>query len=291
MTVAVSSKDRVAKCRKILDVDPTSQIFAALAEAHRKQGELERAFEVCQTGLRIHPSYGAAHAVMAKISIDRGMYDWAEAEVNKAIELEGQSRATELLQAEIHLYKKEFAEATRLLKKLYQLDPHNHHVKKLLDIAQNIPKEIMAVATREKSIKENLEQPPYVATEQAASEGPRVLGHAELLNEIISISGITVAMLLRSDGLIEETKWSTGVERSEYGNTLSELKNDLSNDVMKASFGKLNTVLVETGKNVLYMTRLSDRVLALIGDENTNLGALRMKVAGLIEMYQPGQAG
>src|SRR5512138_3451538 len=97
--------DRISKCERILQSDPNSQIFAALAEAYRKQGNLEKAFHVCQNGLRVHPSYGSAHVVMAKINMDRGLYDWAETEINKAIEIEGTSRAVELLLAEVHIYR------------------------------------------------------------------------------------------------------------------------------------------------------------------------------------------
>ena len=61
-------EDRIAKCNKLLDANPNSQIFAALAEAYRKKGELDKAFRICQGGLRIHPSYGSAHVVMAKIN-------------------------------------------------------------------------------------------------------------------------------------------------------------------------------------------------------------------------------
>ena len=36
--------ERIEKCNKILDENPSSQIFAALAEAYRKKGDLEKAF-------------------------------------------------------------------------------------------------------------------------------------------------------------------------------------------------------------------------------------------------------
>jgi len=81
--------DRISKCQKILEVDPNSQIFAALAEAYRKRGDLDKAFQVCQNGLWIHPSYGSGHLVMSKINLDRGLYDWAEIEANKAQDLDG----------------------------------------------------------------------------------------------------------------------------------------------------------------------------------------------------------
>ena len=141
MTVAVEIEDRIIKCRKILESDPNSQIFAALAEAYRKKGELDKAFRICQGGLRIHPSYGSAHVIMAKINLDRGLYDWAEAEVNKAAEIDGRSRAIDLLLAEIYLFKGDYKSSVKLLNRLLQVDPENLQIKKLLDIALKIPEE------------------------------------------------------------------------------------------------------------------------------------------------------
>ena len=95
--------DRISKCEKILDSDPNSQIFAALADAYRKKGDLEKSFRTCQNGLRIHPSYGSAHVIMAKVNLDRGLYDWAEIEAEKAVEIDGRTRSIELLLAEIYI--------------------------------------------------------------------------------------------------------------------------------------------------------------------------------------------
>ncbi len=105
MTAVVELEDRIEKCQRLLETDPNSQIFAALAEAYRKRGELDKAFRVCQGGLKVHPSYASAHVVMAKINLDRGLYDWAEAEVRKAMDLEGTTRVNELLLAEVQIYQ------------------------------------------------------------------------------------------------------------------------------------------------------------------------------------------
>ena len=102
-------EDRISKCNKLLDANPNSQIFAALAEAYRKKGDLDLAFRICQEGLRIHPDYGSAHMVMARINVDKGMFDWAEIEVRKTIDIEGNSHTTDLLLAEIYINKNDMA--------------------------------------------------------------------------------------------------------------------------------------------------------------------------------------
>jgi tetratricopeptide (TPR) repeat protein len=131
--------NRISQCEKILDQDPNSQIFAALADSYRKKGEFDKAFRVCHNGLRIHKSYGAAHVVMAKINLDRGIYDFAEIEANKAIEIDGRTCRNELLLAEIYIYQGAFKKAISFLKKLSKENPENEQIVKLLKIAERIP--------------------------------------------------------------------------------------------------------------------------------------------------------
>ncbi len=97
--------ERIEKCQRLLEADPNSQIFAALAEACRKKGDLDLAFRICKNGLKVHNNYGSAHVVMAKINLDRGLYDWAEIEAKRASELDGKTRTIDLLLAEIYIYK------------------------------------------------------------------------------------------------------------------------------------------------------------------------------------------
>ena len=132
--------ERIAKCEKILSSNPGSQIFAALAEAHRKKGELDKAFQVCQKGLKTHPDYGSAHLVMARINLDKGMLDWAETEVEKAAKLGGNAHSIEILRCEILLAKGQLEDAIERLKKLLKADPGNDQIKKLMATAESARK-------------------------------------------------------------------------------------------------------------------------------------------------------
>ncbi|MCZ6635621.1 MAG: hypothetical protein O7G87_19670, partial [bacterium] len=51
---------------KICLKNPTSILFARLAEGYLQQGQVKRAFEICRQGLRYRPSYVAGHLVMGK---------------------------------------------------------------------------------------------------------------------------------------------------------------------------------------------------------------------------------
>ncbi len=286
MTVAVEIDDRIAKCRKILESDPNSQIFAALAEAYRKKGELDKAFRICQGGLRIHPSYGSAHVVMAKINLDRGLYDWAEAEVNKAVEIDGRSRAIDLLLAEVFLFKGDYKRSVKLLNRLLQVDPENVQIKKLLDIALKIPEEQQARIGS--PVSESIEETRISVAEvpEAPSKESSVLGTNDILRQAVTIPKMQGAQFINHEGLVIDSEWSVKIDVTTCGAALAEVDQFVNLELVKASFGHVEVVLIETAEYVFYLVEVTDGMFLFVGDGEINLGTMRMKIATLIDSYQ-----
>jgi predicted regulator of Ras-like GTPase activity (Roadblock/LC7/MglB family) len=286
---------RIAKCKKILDSDPNSQIFAALAEAMRRRGDLEKAFRVCQNGLKVHPSYGSAHVVMAKINLDRQLYDWAEIEARKAAECDGWTRATELLLSEIYIYKGEFQPAIKLLKKLHESDPTNPQITKLLTIARQIPQQHAA----------EIGEAPPVADKRPTSVTTAVPGHRgertvitgapteaarepelsdidQILEWVIALPGVDGALFANAEGLVVKSQWTMRMDRDVCGAVGCEISRKLDQTLTDSFFGNVHTVLVETGDYTLYTVRAHDGMFVFVANSKSNLGALRMKLGALL---------
>jgi predicted regulator of Ras-like GTPase activity (Roadblock/LC7/MglB family) len=292
-------EDRIEKCQKILESEPNSQIFAALAEALRRKGELDQAFRVCQGGLRLHPGYGSAHIVMAKINLDRGLYDWAEAEVKRAIEIEGNSRTIELLLAEIFIFKGEFASAVKLLRKLSQADPNNDQIRKLLDIAQQLPNEQAALLEPKAPRSGRIEirggqhrpipipntplapPPPAVAAPVSSSR----MTSAEILGQAVSIPDVDGALFVNFEGLVVESEWASRLDASACAAATADVSKLLNQELIRASFGQLETILIETADPMFYIVRVADGLFLFYGNRRVNLGTLRKRIASLIDIY------
>lgn len=303
MTATAELDERIAKCQKILQADPNSQIFAALAEAYRKKGDLDTAFRICQNGLRVHPSYGSAHIVMAKINLDRGLYDWAEAEVEKARQLDGNSRAIELLLAEIYIYKGEFNRAIQLLKKLHESDPTNEHITRLLDIAERIPREQQAAmrasppsapAAKPAAVppdrpEEPVQKPAVEADkrreEPAAEEQDGPLSAKEILNRAVTIPEVVGALFINSEGLVLEAEWGLDMDAATCGAVMADIDLFLTQELVKASFGQCATILIETDAQVFYMRRVAQGSFLFVASARVNLGTLRMRIGTLMARF------
>jgi predicted regulator of Ras-like GTPase activity (Roadblock/LC7/MglB family) len=282
--------ERIAKCNKILDENPSSQIFAALADAYRKKGELDKAFRICQNGLKVHPNYGSAHLVMAKINLDKNMYDWAETEVQKAVELDGATRATDLLLSEIYIYKGEFNKACRMLESLHQADPDNEQIKKLLEIARRIPMDAdhvieatgaAAGADRPEPEPEKPQAPVHATDEPAVAPEPD-LNHKQMLKALVATPGIDGVILLNSDGLVIEAVWNVPGETDVVGALATEAARFATSQMRDSGFGNLMSMMIETPDSIIYLAGAKAKLLTVVCSETVNLGGLKMKLATLL---------
>lgn len=289
MTTPDIIDERISKCQKILAEDPNSQIFAALADSFRKKGDLEQAFRICQNGLKIHPSYGSAHVVLAKINLDRGLYDWAEAEAKKAADIDGRTRTIELLMAEIHIYKGEFTEAIKLLKKLLSSDPDNFQIQKLLEIAQKIPSEQAAIlGTADDLPQAKTEKEPVVKEAAAAPpvEEEIIESERELVTAGIRLNGVDGVALINPEGLIIDKEWAHKIDPGLCGATLSEAATLMNDELLKSSFGEFNSAQIEAGEVNYFASKVKVGLAVFVTDHRANLGAIRMKIENLLGRYR-----
>jgi len=285
-------EERIAKCQKLLDSDPNSQIFAALAEALRRNGDLEKAFRVCQNGLKVHPSYGSAHVVMAKINLDRRLYDWAEIEARKAAECDGWTRATELLLSEIYIYKGEFQPAIKLLTRLHESDPTNPQIGKLLEIARQIPKQHSSIIGDKKTASDKKAETAAAQTGKPDQKDAADMAEAtdedappdidQTLEWVIGLPGIDGALFTNPEGLVAKSQWTMRMDRNACGAAVCEISNKLDRILADTSFGSVRTVLVETGDHTFYTVRAQDGMFVFVANSKANLGALRMKLGALL---------
>jgi len=284
--MATSSEldERIEKCQHLMEADPNSQIFAALAEAYRKKGDLDLAFRICKNGLKVHNNYGSAHVVMAKINLDRGLYDWAEIEAKRASELDGKTRTVGLLLAEIYIYKGEFKQAIKILKDLHSKDIDNPQIKKLLEIAQRIPEEQAAEAETVQVESGRIEVTEVARPgDSPIAIAPKGMDLKEVMDEALAVKGVRGALLVSNEGLVAESRWQLKSDVNECGAVMSEIWKSLSGQKLSKAFGNANNVLIESSDLIFYLVKSYNGVLVFVAGPTTNLGTLRLKIEGLVE--------
>jgi predicted regulator of Ras-like GTPase activity (Roadblock/LC7/MglB family) len=261
--------ERIEKCERILSENSESLIFASLSDAYRKKGDLAKAFHICSGGLKLHPDYGPGHLVMAKINMERGMYSEAERELSLSIQTDGNTRATEFLMAQILIKKGETKEAKKILEKLKYTDPENQTIKDLLQ------------AIKHHTDSGKLSYDVMMAEERWRIE--RVVDLKDAVGYLKSLPGVVGTLVVGEDGLVVESRLNSSLKKELIGAITAKITQCVKDGISGIGFGEYEQIMVEIPSLELWITRLNNQALLLCCSSDANLGALKVRVAELIE--------
>jgi tetratricopeptide (TPR) repeat protein len=112
-----------------LQREPSSQAYAALAEAYRRAGRLDEAVTLCRQGLERHPGYATARFILAKTLLDRDEPGAARDEVERFLATEPDHEPGLRLAMECAIRQADPAGALDHCRRLVALDPDDRSVQ------------------------------------------------------------------------------------------------------------------------------------------------------------------
>lgn len=107
---------------------PESRIFAPLADACRKSGDVERAIELCEKGLEAYPDYASAHVILGKCFYDKGATERSRAEFERVIELDPENMVALKFLGDILMSEGDRDAAISYYRRILAIDPTNEEV-------------------------------------------------------------------------------------------------------------------------------------------------------------------
>jgi tetratricopeptide (TPR) repeat protein len=119
----------IEKYQKLYESDPQSKVFAPLAEAYRKSGDTQKAYNICKKGVIQHPSFASGHVSMARIYKEMKEYDKSLHHLRKAIQLAPENIQAHNLMAEICVETRKPKEALNAFKQVLFLNPKDSKAK------------------------------------------------------------------------------------------------------------------------------------------------------------------
>lgn len=124
--------DLIEKYQKIYEDDPQSKVFAPLAEAYRRMGLTEEAYNLAHRGVSVHPQFASGLIVYARILIDMKKIEGAEAQLLKAIYSTPDNILAHELLGECKLSRKKYQEALKCYKMVLFLNPHHQKAQDVI---------------------------------------------------------------------------------------------------------------------------------------------------------------
>jgi DNA-binding SARP family transcriptional activator len=123
--------DEIRHFESRLAREPTSQAYAALAEAYRRAGRAAEAVTLCREGLARHPGYETTRLVLAKALLEAGDTGAAGMEIDRFLAGEPDHEPALRIAVECALRNGEPAGALGHARRLAALDPHDRAVQGL----------------------------------------------------------------------------------------------------------------------------------------------------------------
>ncbi len=277
MFESVELEDRITKCERILATDENSQIFAALADAYRKNGDLQKAQDVCLRGLKIHPNYSLARIVMAKVFMAHENFDSAWQELKKAVVSSGRTRAIDILESEVLIRKGKKNEARAILEKLYSSDPEDESIKNLMTLLK--------------------EERPSRTFSDITMPDFRVGGSKKkelTLSEVISILKVLPRVLgvvaVNHQGLALEGRFDGSYSREEVAALSKSIYDIARAGGTRVDLGETREILIETQSSKLWIFNKESFLLVIYARDDVSIGSLKLKLEELLQrMNQFGE--
>lgn len=124
--------------QKMLDENPSSRIFAPLAEAYRQNGNLQRALQICRQGLNLHPNFASGWYQLAKIFIARQEPERALEAYKKAVHLAPENIQAHRALAELYLRQRNSKDALKSFKMVLYLAPDDERAKTVIEKLESL---------------------------------------------------------------------------------------------------------------------------------------------------------
>jgi tetratricopeptide (TPR) repeat protein len=173
VTSAGSFEAEISRLAQKLAENPTSRLFAPLADAYRRAGRIGEAIEVCRLGLEHHPDYLSGLLVLARCHHDAGDADAAEATFRRVVERDPNNVVAQRALGEIAHARGEDEEAIARYRRAIELQPGDAELRERLD---------SLVAARQ-AVAPAVAQPQPAAVEEVAGEEIATLTLAEVYAE------------------------------------------------------------------------------------------------------------
>ncbi len=271
---------RIEKCKKVLNSDANSQVFAALADCYRKKGELELALDVCSKGLQLHPDYGSGHFVMSKILFDMGNFKEAYEELLRAKSCDKPTYSMEIFECKLMVEMGNLSKAQSKLRELRERDPSNSQI---IAITETIKKD-MHKAVGEKqtaNAKPDIRKETINQTAVSADNSKDRTGIEKLIAFLNSFPNLVgFAVVENSDKLV--TASGFGDESKPDEKQVSEMLTTINENLRKVGLGEMRNCLIETKLHNLIFREFDNYKVIIRAEKSFSLGLLNLRLSKIM---------
>lgn len=259
--------DEIRRLSDELAHDPASLVFLQLAEALRRQGQLEHALRIAVRGVERHPGNADAHDLLARIATDRGEPDRASSAWETVLQLAPTHVGARKGLGFLCFQQGRLEEAEAHLGDAVRCDPSDAGVAAALAHVRE--------ARRAGGARDSSGAPPAASAATGGRVGKTAGDSRMLFAELLDEADQT-AVLLDRDGLVLGGAYFTWDGRDvahEVGAALSGVSDEADRATRHLEIGDWSMIVVETEAAAVAMAPAeADGLVVLAAGSSTPLG-------------------
>ena len=248
------------------DKTPESRIFAPLADACRKNGDVDKAIELCEAGLERYPDYASAHVILGKCFYDKGATERSRAEFERVIEIDPENMVALKFMGDILMSEGDRDGATSNYRRILAIDPTNEEVSGTLEGLENEFREKEIDLSDRKKIK-SAGQPGELATMTLAG----IYTAQGYYNKALKI----YEEILEAEPGNREASEMTGKIKTMIESSNRELEETFDEEVMTISIDDVSDEMIENTAGPGTGSPGSEEEEAPMGEEEKDDGIVR----------------
>ncbi len=270
--------ERIERCLAILADNPHSQVFAALAEAYRRRGDFGRAFSVCKSGLKHHPDYSPAYVVLAKLYLHQKMLPDALTSLQRAVELDGTTRVTDVLEAEIQLALGDIKATQVVIDRLRMTDPGNVSLPELVEQLKLLRSGPIVPPANSSPPDDWSQSSPRAAS--VSRPEPECTNWPEWAVATGNLPGVEFAFVAGANGRVSAQSPESEATPSKAEIILDSLR-EIEGRWQADVWGTVGELRIESTHGDVWIGRLKDVIVGFVGSEQLKYGAARQRCLDL----------
>ncbi len=123
--MASQQETSVAWLEKKIEKNPRSLAFSRLADTCRKNGDIQRAIDICQEGLAVHPEYSTGRLILGRCFLEQENFDAAIQEFTRVCTSDRRNQVAIKMLADVFSKQGREEKAGDLYNLLLKMDPEN----------------------------------------------------------------------------------------------------------------------------------------------------------------------
>lgn len=136
-----SNQSSIEKYLEMYRREPRSKVFAPLAEAYRKNGQLEHALNIATKGVKIHPDFASGRVTLGRIFMAQKLWEKAAQELKLACDLNPEILLAHKLLGECFIEMHQPQMALQAFKMTLYLDPIDEKAKAMVKKLESLSAE------------------------------------------------------------------------------------------------------------------------------------------------------